>query len=201
MKIYYAPSVNFMHLYVYFLTQTRINLTPVWQTSLFNFFFLKTRPQPCWDLRQVSLFSYMPVSRWQPCPLTCDVCTSLCVSMCIFKFFLTLAPLTSEIPLYILFHAEKKSIFSKLPTLTSADIDGKQPHRCSLSTAAAWNVGCTALHLIPYYSSDGAATGRLKKEVYAMTAPFVCVWSVCVHTFFAHLLHTLNAPSDPASKS
>lgn len=29
MKIYYALSVNFMHVYVYFLTHTRMNVTPV----------------------------------------------------------------------------------------------------------------------------------------------------------------------------
>lgn len=109
---------------------------------------------------------------------------------------------------------KKKSIFSPVPTLTSADIDGKQPNQCSLSMAAAWNVGRAALHLIPYYSSVGAAAGRFKthKRVCAVTAPLlareggrgrarVCVWSVCVHTFLARLLCALNAPSDPASKS
>lgn len=127
----------------------------------------------------------MPVCRCQSCPHTCDVCTSLSVFICISKFFLTPAPLTSEISLYILFHVEKKIYFLKVATLTSADIDGKLPHQRSLSTAEAWNVGCTALHLIPYYSSDGAAAGRLKKEVCAMAAPFPCVCvsgaCVCIH--------------------
>lgn len=89
----------------------------------------------------------------------------------------TLIAPTSVISLYILLHAgeKKKSIFSPVPTLTSADIDGKQPNQCSLSMAAAWNVGRTALHLIPYYSSDDAAAGRFKthKRVCAMTAPLL----------------------------
>lgn len=93
------------------------------------------------------------------------------------------------------FMPKKKSIFSKVPTLTSADIDGKQPHQCSLSTAAAWNVGCTAMHLIPYYSSDGTATGRLKKGVCVMTVLFrvcVCVCGPCV---CIHFLPICCAPS------
>lgn len=65
----------------------------------------------------------------------------------------------------------RKSIFSKVPTLTSADIDGKQPNQCSLSMAAVWNVGRAALHLIPYYPADGAAAGRLRMHKGAMTAP------------------------------
>lgn len=60
-----------------------------------------------------------------------------------------------------------------MPTLTSADIDGKQPNQCSLSMAAAWNVGRAAPHLIPYYPSDGAAAGRLRMHKGAMTAPRV----------------------------
>lgn len=46
MKIYYTLSVNFMHVYVYFLTQTRMNVTPVWQTSLFSIFHWKRGPSP-----------------------------------------------------------------------------------------------------------------------------------------------------------
>ena len=67
----------------------------------------------------------------------------------------------------ILLHAEK-SIFSKAPRLTSANIDGKQtnqngsvdsymeaargPHLPAFKTSA----GCTALRLIPHYAAAAA---------------------------------------------
>lgn len=162
----------------------------------FWIFHCKQGPSPVGPLDSpvgpLSIFgSFMPVCRCQSCPHTCDVCTSLSVFICISKFFLTPAPLTSEISLYILFHVGKKIYFLKVATLTSADIDGKQPHQRSLSTAEAWNVGCTALHLIPYYSSDGAAAGRLKKGVCAMAAPFpcVCVVRVCAYIFCPFVAH------------
>lgn len=95
---------------------------------------------------------------------------------------------------------KKKSIFSKVPTLTSADIDGKQPNQCSLSMAAAWNVGRAAPHLIPYYPSDGAATGCLRVHKGAMTAPHVwgCVGTcacVCGPCVCIHFLPVCFAPS------
>lgn len=114
-------------------------------------------------------------------------------------------PHTSDVPLHmwggILSHCwKKKSIFSKVPTLTSADIDGKQPNQCSLSMAAAWNVGRAAPHLIPYYPSDGAAAGRLRMHKGAMTAPRVwgCVGTcarVCGPCVCIHFLPVCFAPS------
>lgn len=110
---------------------------------------------------------------------TCAPPAVLQLSLALYIFLSSprsVAALIPVISLNIQLHAEK-SIFSKAPRLTSANIDGKQtnqyasvdsymepargPHLPALKRSA----GCIALHLIRHYCCHDAGTSSVKFQV------------------------------------